>query len=232
MERQHPDQQHSSLGISKVLQKDIETGHKQAMTDDMFKVPHKGSNIFIWTRFMISLYYNKIVVGLFGYITGWRWYNRIDARLILGALPTPSQIKKLHAVENVSTIINMCAEFPGYERLYHELNIKQIRLETPDFTLPTLHSIHAAINEINQSSSSVYLHCKAGRGRSAAIALCYLMRVYQLNLSEGQEVLMRKRVQVDKNICQTEEVRLFYKELLSDMEAGRFQRVEFALHKS
>jgi atypical dual specificity phosphatase len=61
MERQHPDQQHSSLGISKVLQKDIETGNKQVMTDDMFKVPHKGSNVFIWTRFIISLYYNKVI---------------------------------------------------------------------------------------------------------------------------------------------------------------------------
>jgi hypothetical protein len=66
MERQHPDQQNSSLGISKVLQKDIEAGDKQAMTDDMFKVPHKGSNVFIWTRFIISLYYNKVIKKIKG----------------------------------------------------------------------------------------------------------------------------------------------------------------------
>jgi atypical dual specificity phosphatase len=94
----------------------------------------------------------------------------------------------------------MCAEFPGYERLYHELNIKQIRLETPDFTLPSLHAIHTAINEITQSSSStVYLHCKAGRGRSAAVALCYLLRTYDLNLNESQNLLMEKRTQVSCN---------------------------------
>lgn len=36
----------------------------------------------------------------------------------------------------------------------------------------------------------------AGRGRSAAIAICYLLRVYQLNPSEAQETLLRCRPQV------------------------------------
>ena len=90
---------------------------------------------------------------------------RLDDTIILGALPTPSQIKKLHKEENVNFIINMCAEFPGYEKLYHELGMKQICLETPDFTIPSLGSIKTGLIEIMEikeklPTSSIYLHCK------------------------------------------------------------------------
>ncbi|GAA5810356.1 hypothetical protein MFLAVUS_003777 [Mucor flavus] len=240
MQRLHPEQQHSSLGISKALNEEVRllqegertgTGQvRKSLTDDNFKrVPTKEANIFTWTRFMISLYYNKLAVNMFGFITGWSWFNRVDQYIILGALPTPSQIKRLHKEEKVDVIINMCSEFPGYEKLYKELNITQIRLETPDFCIPSLDSIESGINQIvalkqQLPKSSIYLHCKAGRGRSAAIAICYLLRTYQLDLSQSQQILLKKRHQVDKDLCQTDEVRLFYKNTLSDIETGRYTR--------
>ncbi|KAI9267067.1 protein-tyrosine phosphatase-like protein [Helicostylum pulchrum] len=138
---------------------------------------------------------------MFGFITGWSWFNRVDQYIILGALPTPSQIKRLHKEEKVDVVINLCSEFPGYEKLYKELNITQIRLETPDFCIPSLDSIESGINQIvtlkqQLPKSSIYLHCKAGRGRSAAIAICYLLRTYQLDLSQSQQILLKKRHQV------------------------------------
>ncbi|KAI7897947.1 protein-tyrosine phosphatase-like protein [Cokeromyces recurvatus] len=152
--------------------------------------------------FYISLYYNKLAVNVFGFITGWNWYNRIDELVILGALPTSTFIKRLHQQERVGTIVNLCIEFPGHEKLYDELNMKQIRLETNDFKVPSLETIHKGIDEImsikNEQQipfNSIYLHCKAGRGRSAAIAFCYLLRTYNLNLFECQKVLMEKRIQ-------------------------------------
>lgn len=71
MQRLHPEQQHSSLGISKALNEEVRllqegertgTGQvRKSLTDDNFKrVPTKEANIFTWTRFMISLYYNKV----------------------------------------------------------------------------------------------------------------------------------------------------------------------------
>lgn len=85
--------------------------------------------------------------------------------MILGALPTPSQIRQLHKNENVDIVINMCSEFPGYEKLYKELDIIQIRLETPDFCVPSLDSIQDGIHEIielkqKMPKSNIYLHCK------------------------------------------------------------------------
>lgn len=235
MQRLHPEQKNSSLGISKALNEEVrmlEDGNGQTrrpLTDDMFKVPSKEANLFTWARFMISLYYNKLAVNMFGFLTGWSWYNRVDDTIILGALPTPSQIRKLHKEYHVNVIVNMCAEFPGYEKLYDELSIRQIRLETADFCIPSLDIIHKGIKEItdikqNQPKTPIYLHCKAGRGRSAAIALCYLLRNYTLNLNEAQKLLLAKRQQVDQDLCQTDELRLFYKEVLADVEAGRYER--------
>lgn len=45
-------------------------------------------------------------------------------------------------------------------------------------------------------SKREFLMYLAGRGRSAAIALCYLLRNYTLNLNEAQKLLLAKRQQV------------------------------------
>lgn len=34
-------------------------------------------------------------------------------------------------------------------------------------------------------------------------------------------------LQVDKDICQTDEVRLFYKDLIADLEVGKYNRVDY-----
>lgn len=70
MQRLHPEQQNSSLGISKALNEEVRmlqeadavnNRQRRSLTDDNFKkVPGKGDNIFTWTRFIISLYYNKV----------------------------------------------------------------------------------------------------------------------------------------------------------------------------
>ena len=35
----------------------------------------------------------------------------------------------------------------------------------------------AFIEEMNQNEKTVYVHCKAGRGRSTTLVACYLMKV-------------------------------------------------------
>ncbi|KAI8980241.1 protein-tyrosine phosphatase-like protein [Pilobolus umbonatus] len=147
-----------------------------------------------------------MAVHWFGFITRWKWYNKIDDTIILGALPTPSLIRKLHKEDHVDTIVNMCSEFPGYEMLYSILDIHQIRIKTSDFTVPSIDSIQTGIDEINRvkrehPNTMIYLHCKAGRGRSAALALCYLFYTYSLDIDEAQSILLKKRPQVSTFQC-------------------------------
>ncbi|KAI7858086.1 protein-tyrosine phosphatase-like protein [Circinella umbellata] len=167
---------------------------------------------------------------MFGCVTGWEWYTRIDRYVFLGALPTPTHIKQLHSKERVCAVVNLCAEFPGYKNLYDELCIKQTLLPTSDFTIPNLDYIEQGVEDIldtieQHKEGTVYLHCKAGRGRSAVIAICYLLRMYLLRPSEAQDILLRCRPQVDKDLSQTDEVRAYYKNLISQAESGKITRI-------
>ena len=57
--------------------------------------------------------------------------------------------------------------------------------ETVDFQPPSLDKIREGLEVIYQvkaSGNSVYLHCKAGKGRSAVVAACYLIKVSTHNM--------------------------------------------------
>lgn len=70
----------------------------------------------------------------------------------------------MHQEEKLHTVINLCAEFPGYRSLYEELGIRQIRLETADFTVPSLEDIqHGAailVDAAEKNQGTIYVHCK------------------------------------------------------------------------
>ncbi|KAI9026531.1 protein-tyrosine phosphatase-like protein [Phycomyces nitens] len=228
--------QKSSLGINQAYKvshdgEASDTRAQELLSDQMFSEVSENAGFFNWATFIILLYYNKAAVHIFGCFTGWSWFDHVDKRLILGALPTPSYIKHLHARENLCTVINMCAEFPGYLSLYNELSIQQVRLPTTDFSIPPVNVITKGVNSIieaiDNTEGAIYLHCKAGRGRSAVIALCYLLRVYRLTPVEAQQVLLVCRPQVDKCIYLEGQVREYYKEMLSQTDSGKFVRVPY-----
>ena len=59
--------------------------------------------------------------------------------------------------------------------------VTQLHLATVDFNnAPSQEMLRKGvefIEEMNQNQNSVYVHCKAGRGRSATLATCYIMKV-------------------------------------------------------
>ena len=60
------------------------------------------------------------------------------------------------------------------------LGVKHLRLATPDFNnAPDVKRLHEGVDFITGCAriGSVYVHCKAGRGRSATLVACYLMKV-------------------------------------------------------
>lgn len=89
---------------------------------------------------------------------------RIDNRVLLGALPTPTQVKELCSRERICAVVNLCAEFPGYKSLYQELALEQVRLPTSDFTIPSLETVEKGVEAmmriLEEREGSIYLHCK------------------------------------------------------------------------
>ncbi|KAM4721868.1 phosphatidylglycerophosphatase and protein-tyrosine phosphatase 1 isoform 1-T1 [Rhinophrynus dorsalis] len=114
-----------------------------------------------------------------------KWYDRIDDTVILGALPFRGMSRELINEENVRGVITMNEEYET-KLLCHSaeewkaLGVEQLRLSTVDFTgVPTLEHIQQGVEFIHKHQligNSIYIHCKAGRSRSATMVAAYLIQ--------------------------------------------------------
>ena len=173
---------------------------------------------WIWAR---GIYYPTLAWNIaLGRLTHIRkWWHRVDDHLILGAVPLGNDIERLTG-EKVTGVINTCEEYAGPVEQYEKLGVEQLWIPTIDFTPPTLEDIESAIEFIERHAKqdgSVYVHCKAGRGRSATIAVCWLMKTLGITPREAQEKLLNIRPHVKKNLYQRQVVQQFHEKLtLSD----------------
>lgn len=149
----------------------------------------------IWDKLRFNLSYNLI--------TAWRTndYNQIIPGLVLGAIPIAREDYLAHDGFN---IIDFCKksgaclgkvfstledfelagkglfvtpvqpDFWTASGILHELiHVKDF---TGDLDLDTLDQAVENIHNIIQENKSVYIHCKAGRGRSVILSLCYMLK--------------------------------------------------------
>lgn len=65
--------------------------------------------------------------------------------------------------------------------------MEQLRLSTVDLTgVPTLENLHHGVEfalKHRERGESVYIHCKAGRSRSATMVAAYLIKVSQFKIT-------------------------------------------------
>lgn len=160
------------------------------------------------------LFYPTLLWTIFlGRVIGARsWWDEIDEHVILGAIPLATDVEKLHEL-GVGCIINLCAESSGPVALYKKYNIDYFNLPTADFTCPDLSTIKQGVSLIKgreEKGVKVYVHCKAGRGRSASIVFCWLVNDRQLSMEEAMNLLISKRPHVNRRIHE----RKFVKEYL------------------
>lgn len=107
------------------------------------------------------------------------YWTKIDDTLILGCAPMgfaghPEELYKL----GVRGVVNMCYEYNGPKDSYARLGMKQLHLPTVDHCEPQLSQMKEAVAFIKHHKDrgeKVYVHCKAGHGRAASIALCWMM---------------------------------------------------------
>lgn len=138
----------------------------------------------------------------------WRWWDHVDETVVLGALALPRWVRRLHE-EGIRGVVNLCDEYRGPLRQYGSMGIVQLHLPTVDFTPPELHDVEAAIAFIEGykgRGEKVYVHCKAGRGRSATVVLCWLVRELNITPAEAQAKLRAIRPRVHATLDQTEVV--------------------------
>lgn len=150
---------------------------------------------------------------LLGRILGVRhWWDRVDPHVVLGAMPFRRDVPRLVA-EGVRGVVNTCEEYAGPTEEYAAAGIEQLRIPTTDFQPPRLEDIQRAVTFINrfaERGESVYVHCKAGRARSATVVLCWLVAARGLTPEQAQRLLLEKRRHVSRRLTQRAVVQEFW----------------------
>ena len=139
------------------------------------------------------------------------WWDEIDDCIVLGAIPFSSDVQTLKD-NGVECVINMCAESHGPASLYKKYNIDYFNLPTTDFTCPDVETISKGVSIIERyrdKDEKVYVHCKAGRGRSATIVFCWLVSSKKDRGEDAMKLLISKRHQVNRSLYKREPVRKY-----------------------
>ena len=139
------------------------------------------------------------------------WWDPVDPYVILGALPLKSDVPKLADLQ-VRGVINMCQEYPGPRADYAKHHIEQLWLPTVDFNPPCLEFVQRGVEFLQnktQKHQKVYVHCKAGRARSATIVICWLVKHRGMSPEQAQAHLLSCRPQVNPQLLQRPVVREF-----------------------
>ncbi len=74
------------------------------------------------------------------------------------------------------------------QNLWTKHEIQHLRLPTVDFSNPQVENLFHGVEflrTIRQEHKTAYIHCKAGRQRSANLAACYLIDTYGMTPEEA-----------------------------------------------
>ncbi|XP_051000036.1 phosphatidylglycerophosphatase and protein-tyrosine phosphatase 1 [Acomys russatus] len=150
------------------------------------------------------------------------WYHRIDPTVLLGALPLRSMTRRLVVDENVRGVITMNEEYEtrflcNTSKEWKKAGVEQLRLSTVDMTgVPTLANLHRGVEfalKYQSLGQCVYVHCKAGRSRSATMVAAYLIQVHSWSPEEAIEAIAKIRSHITIRPNQLEVLKQFHKEI-------------------
>ena len=111
----------------------------------------------------------------------------------LGAVPIVmlGHVEELYKL-GVRATVNMQDEYGGPVSEYARLGIAQAHFPTVDHVEPSLAALESAVEFIKAHRAKghkVYVHCKGGHGRGAAVAFAWMLHIDGLGLQETQNRL-------------------------------------------
>ncbi|MGB0744510.1 MAG: dual specificity protein phosphatase family protein [Opitutales bacterium] len=117
-------------------------------------------------------------------------WNNLAPKLLIGRQLTRSEISAL-LEESVTAVLDLTAEFSEPLEL-RELNY--LNLPLLDLTAPGEDELQTALDFIDRhiETGTVYIHCKIGYSRTAAISGCYLLHSRQAKDPDEVFALLRR----------------------------------------
>lgn len=184
------------------------------------------ARLYARTVFWPTLAWNYLLARVLGRR---HWWDRIDEHVIVGAYPFAGDVASLRG-EGVRAVVNTCEEYLGPQREYDQHGIEQLHIPTTDFTHPRLKDVEAAVEFIQKyklQNDSVYVHCKAGRARSATVAMCWLMKYRGMSMDEAQQHLLAARPHINPRLASRPVVQQFKASLeAAEVESGFFPAID------
>ncbi|WZZ39869.1 hypothetical protein YC2023_036128 [Brassica napus] len=109
------------------------------------------------------------------------WWDRVAQFILLGAVPFQSDVPRLKELGVCGVItLNEPYETLVPSSLYKSYCIDHLVIATRDYCFaPAMEAICQAVDFIHRNASlgkTTYVHCKAGRGRSTTVVICYLVQ--------------------------------------------------------
>lgn len=110
------------------------------------------------------------------------WWNKIDDNVLLGGIPHKKHLDPLATSIGITHVLTMLEPFelqkgtihPISFEMWAEKNVSVLQINAPDFNPVRPDWIDLGvkfIQAVRAQSGKVYVHCKAGRGRSATIVV-------------------------------------------------------------
>lgn len=167
-----------------------------------------GARILFYPTLLYNLFRNKING------TEFRWWDQIDQFLLLGAVPFPKDVLRLKQL-GVGGVITLNEPYETLvpTSLYRAHSIDHLVIPTRDYLFaPSFIDINRAVEFIHKKASCghvTYVHCKAGRGRSTTIVLCYLVEYKNMTPAAALEYVRSIRPRVLLAPCQWKAVQQF-----------------------
>ncbi|KAK9275082.1 hypothetical protein L1049_022341 [Liquidambar formosana] len=167
-----------------------------------------GARALFYPTLLYNVIRNKIQVEF-------RWWDRVDEFVLLGAVPFPADVSRLKelGVRGVVTL-NESYETLVPTSLYHAHGIVHLVIPTRDYCFaPSLSDISQAVDFIHKNAScglTTYVHCKAGRGRSTTVVICYLVQHKQMMPDAAYEYVRSIRPRVLLASSQWQAVQEYY----------------------
>jgi len=156
-------------------------------------------------------------------------WHRIDDRVWVGAVPVVcmGHLEQFSRPPmNIRAVVNMCDEYEGPVDEYQSMGIEQLRLPTVDHIEPSATDLWNGCQWIESQlrnmggNTNIYIHCKGGHGRGAAMAFAWLLYSDpNADLESVQTKLLTIR-KVRKRLYQQVNISMFWHQLQQKRQGG------------
>ncbi|MBI5274523.1 MAG: dual specificity protein phosphatase family protein [Chlamydiales bacterium] len=169
----------------------------------------------VYKRLQFEYYLVRFLSHYYSKKNPCNWWDKIGGpcEIYLGAIPFTnrdhlSQLQDLgiqHVLSCIEPFETKRSLFgsPVSKQKWEQAGMHRMELPIEDFTIPSLEQLHLGSDFIHEAvqHGPVYVHCKAGRGRSASMIAAYLIKYHHMEVDEAVKIIKKNRPIVKLESC-------------------------------